>query len=1107
MAGSSIIAESVSSSVVAHIGAVRGEVFILRALGGLAVAKKGDPIYEDDVVSTKNSAAALVYAENGGVLTFGSLAAVQFNPALTERIDNEFSNASLGLGNNTPFDLLEELINNGEDIESVLASPSASSRDTEDGPLESSFNNDIVVWQRSGSEIIPISGFRSPSSEFETDIFGNQIGNNILSSGIDLFGVRSDDQEAELVPADLSAQNDTLVVQEDSLSNAASVANNDSSASGNPLTYELIPDRNVQNGTLVFNNDGSYIYTPNTNFSGADSFQYLVTNIIAGESSTQTVAITVSGVNDLPVALDDSFTLDEDSDLSASVLSNDSDVDDDSLTVNTSPVSDVSNGSLLLNADGTFTYTPDANFNGVDSFTYSISDGNGGEQQATVNITINPVIDTPVALADSFSAIEDTLFSNTLLNGLLQNDSHGDGDTLTLNTTPVSSVSNGVLVLSSDGTFTYTPNDNFNGTDSFVYEISDSNGATAQATATITVDSVTDLVTASEIETGNEDNNIVSTVSTGDSTSSGGALSYSLISGPTNGTLSSPINTLTGNYTYTPNADYVGGDSFQYLVSDSASGESSVETVSITVNSVVDLTAMDDTLIVAFNTLTGGDVSTNDNTTSSGGDAGLTFSLDSDVSNGVLVFNADGTYTYNPTGIGSIGGSDSFTYLVTDAASGESSTQSVNITINAENTAPEGSDSSTTIDEDNSYTLLVADFGFSDVVENDTFTGVRIDALPLLGSLTLLGAAVTAGQIIPVASITAGDLIFTPAENGNGSPYTSFTFSVQDSAGSIDSVPNTFTVNVSPISDLPVALNDSFDVIQNTAFTATLANGVLLNDSDGDGDTLTVNTTPVSDVTGGTLVLNSDGTFTYTPNLDFNGSDSFIYEIDDGTGNTTQATVNLSVDFISSSVIGTSGGDAGGDSLVGAAGSDDDIFSGGVDNSVAENIQGVAGTIGEAQANTEGSGNDRLILNGDDGFVSNAGSGAGGGHIRIRGFTVGDVAVDGDADTLVLGDFLRAGDPTFDGTATDAVRFLHFTNNGGGSNGDLLYIDREGGLGDADNSARDQSGGNVFEGIAGGASLFLEFRTLGFDATPGGNDLNSVAQIQNLIDLGFLDFS
>lgn len=1089
MAGSNIILENVASAIIAHIGAVRGEVFILRAVGGLSLAKKGDPIYQDDVVSTKENAAALIYAESGGVLTFGSSATVRFNPSLTEKINNEFKYASFGLGQKTTEDELENLIVDGKNIEDILK-PTAANEEAEYQGFSLSIQS-VIVWERTADEIVPVSGFKA--SDIKEG--GNQIGDLIQLDNASIFGSQIDrDEEATL--KNLQSNDDVLIVNEDSEFQQGSVSNNDTTLNGSVLTYRLVVGSDTQHGELNFNSDGSYSYKPNSNYSGSDIFQYVVTDTSSNDSEVQTVNITVTPRNDTPVAVGELFTMNEDNVLATQLLSNDSDIDGDTLSLNTTPVTDANNGTLILNTDGTFTYTPNENFHGVDSFVYEVTDGNGGTAQATVNITVDSVADTPVANADTYNVSEDGSLSATLINGVLVNDSDGDGDTLTVNVVPVIDVSHGILVLSADGTFTYTPDANFHGVDSFTYEIDDGNGGVAQATATITVTGVTDLTTDSENEIVDEDNPLASTVTTGDSTTSGGALSYSLVSGPSHGTFSSAINPVTGVYTYQPNADYVGSDSFQYLVTDSASGESAVETVSITVNPVVDLTSMDDALIVAYDTLTAGDVSLNDTTTSSGGDVNLTFTKLTDPTNGVLVFNSDGTYTYDPTDIGVLGGVDSFTYLVTDPASGESATQTVNLTINPANTPPEGTDNAATIDEDTAYTLLVADFGFSDVVEGDTFNGVRIDTLPALGALTLAGIAVTVSQIISAASIIAGDLVFTPAADGYGTPYDNFTFSVRDSAGSIDTVPNTFTLHVDPIVDLPVAEDDTYEVLVNTPFTATLANGVLLNDSDADGDTLTVDTTPVSDVSGGVLVLNSDGTFTYTPNLDFNGTDSFVYEIDDGTGNTTQATANITVDYVSNDIIGT----AGADNLVGAEFSDDDIYSGGV-NSGAENVQGVGGTISEAQFGHAGSGNDRLIFDADDAYSDNAkGSGGSSGHIRIRDFTVGDVTSDTDADTLVLGDFLRAGDPTFDGSAEDAVRFFHFVND------KLLYIDREGGLGEAGDSARDLIDGN-YKGISGGASLFLEFKGIAFDATPFGETLNTEVQIQQLMDYGFLDFS
>lgn len=143
-------------------------------------------------------------------------------------------------------------------------------------------------------------------------------------------------------------------------------------------------------------------------------------------------------------------------------------------------------GILVLNSNGTFTYTPNPNFNGTDSFVYQVCD-NGSPVEcsnATVFITVTPVNDTPLALDDSYSTPEDVTLNGTTV---LINDTDPEGGILTVNTTPLTNTTNGVLVLNANGTFTYTPNPNFNGIDFFVYQVCD-NGTPVECTsATVTI--------------------------------------------------------------------------------------------------------------------------------------------------------------------------------------------------------------------------------------------------------------------------------------------------------------------------------------------------------------------------------------------------------------------------------------------------------------------------------------------------------------------------------------------------------------------------------------------------------------------------------------------
>jgi VCBS repeat-containing protein len=212
------------------------------------------------------------------------------------------------------------------------------------------------------------------------------------------------------------------------------------------------------------------------------------------ESGTDYVAIADDGnatiINNPPVAADDaSYSVNEDNTLTVAapgVLGNDSDPDGDTLTAVL--VSGPSHGTLTLNSDGSFTYTPAENFFGTDSFTYQAYDGVAYSNVATVTITVSSVNDAPVAEDDSYHTDEDTPLVVTA-SGVLGNDSDVEGDPLTA--VLVSGPSHGTLTLNPNGSFTYTPAGDYYGSDSFKYKARDSSGAESnEATVTITVNPV-----------------------------------------------------------------------------------------------------------------------------------------------------------------------------------------------------------------------------------------------------------------------------------------------------------------------------------------------------------------------------------------------------------------------------------------------------------------------------------------------------------------------------------------------------------------------------------------------------------------------------------------
>ena len=265
---------------------------------------------------------------------------------------------------------------------------------------------------------------------------------------------------------------------------------NDTSSTGNPLSAGLFSA--PKHGTLDLSSDGSFHYEPEAGFMGLDSFLYF-NNDGGSDSMLAAVTIDVGEGGPPPQAADDSYSVDEDGTLSIAMsdglLANDTSADD--TTLSSSLVSGPVNGTLSLGADGSFTYVPNANFNGSDSFTYSATDGAGDSAAATATITVNPVNDKPTATNDSFTMGEDAALTVDAAGGILTNDADVDGDVLT--PTVTSQPLHGVLVVNADGSFSYTPEANYNGLDGFSYLVSDGTTTSDVASATIMISPVNDL--------------------------------------------------------------------------------------------------------------------------------------------------------------------------------------------------------------------------------------------------------------------------------------------------------------------------------------------------------------------------------------------------------------------------------------------------------------------------------------------------------------------------------------------------------------------------------------------------------------------------------------
>ncbi|MGO4914896.1 Hint domain-containing protein [Pseudogemmobacter sp. W21_MBD1_M6] len=183
--------------------------------------------------------------------------------------------------------------------------------------------------------------------------------------------------------------------------------------------------------------------------------------------------------NTAPVAVDDTATTDEDTPVTIDVLGNDTDIDGDTLTVTGTPTA--LHGTVMVNADGTLEYTPDADFNGTDTISYTVDDGMGGSDTGAVTVTVGAVNDDPVAVDDTAT----TPNATPVVIDVLGNDTDVDGDTISITGTPTAL--HGTVMLNADGTLKYTPDAGFAGVDSISYDITDGNGGNDTGEVLVTV--------------------------------------------------------------------------------------------------------------------------------------------------------------------------------------------------------------------------------------------------------------------------------------------------------------------------------------------------------------------------------------------------------------------------------------------------------------------------------------------------------------------------------------------------------------------------------------------------------------------------------------------
>jgi hypothetical protein len=446
----------------------------------------------------------------------------------------------------------------------------------------------------------------------------------------------------------LKANADSFTTPEEVPIDDMDVLSNDVDPQGGTITIESVVSPTRGGATVTIKAGNTLSYVPARDFFGQDSFSYTISTP-DGSTSAATVTVTVTEVSDLPVAVDDSLTTAENTPYTIDVLANDSDPDDDILTV--TAVEDPQNGTAIINDDDTITYTPDEGFAGSDSFVYTLTAGDDSVT-AEVTVTVTGSSHAPDAVDDAQSTAQDT----PVAINVLANDTDPDGDLLTV--TDVTQPVNGSVINNLDGTVTYTPNVGFSGIDSFAYIITDG-VESDQATVTVTVVAATGPPDAvDDAPSTAQDTPVAINVLANDTDPDGDSLTVTDVTQPVNGSV---VNNNDGTVTYTPNTGFFGSDSFTYTITDGFESDQATVTVTVTPLDVAPV-AVDDSLTIVFGIP--GSVNVLANDSDANGDAMAVTSVTQPLYGSVSVDPLDNaTITYTP-GEG-FPGSDSFSYTVT----------------------------------------------------------------------------------------------------------------------------------------------------------------------------------------------------------------------------------------------------------------------------------------------------------------------------------------------------------------------------------------------------------------------------------------------------------
>ena len=606
-------------------------------------------------------------------------------------------------------------------------------------------------------------------------------------------------------------------------------------ANDGPVTNDLAVSAFTQpaNGTLNLFPQGNFQYIANTGFSGVDTFTYTASD--GTQTSTATVTLNVIG-EDPPTAVDDDFEVTGGGIFVSppGVLENDISPSGADLTITENTTT--ANGTLNLLPTGAFQYVANEGFAGDDTFTYTISDGN---QTATATVTITVVADVagPTAVDDTID-LGDTGGIFAPAPGVLENDISGSGEDLTV-TDFTQGTNGGVVNLFPSGAYQYVAPAGFVGTDTFTYTISD---GTLTDTATVTVN-IGEAINNPPVTNGETYStpfetslavDVVSGVLANDTDADGDALTATLVSTTSAGTLDLQAD---GAFSYTPNNGFVGQDSFTYSVSDGTDSNQATAFINV----------LEDT----------------------SGDALVAFRIAATDAAGVPLTTVNSGDTFE------------LRVFVDDLSSEPQ--QGVFAAY-------------TDVEWNAALADVIGPIEFSDIYENGTSGDTSVDGLideaGGFDGLQPIGGDEELVFTVPMQASGSGTVTFAlnPADT---SPFGDvLLFITQTSAVPTDRIIyGSTSLNVVGLSQ-PVAVGDTYSTL-GEPLTVSAVDGVLTNDVPVDTERLAA--ALVTDVSNGTLTLNSNGSFTYVPTTGFVGTDTFTYRATGSSGSSNVATVTITV--------------------------------------------------------------------------------------------------------------------------------------------------------------------------------------------------------------------